>query len=244
MVVQIVELGRVIRKEHKLRVRQPLSRLSVALKSEKEGAWLNEFEDQILDELNIKEISALDNPAELVTYRVKPNFRLLGPRFGKRVPQLGKLLGAMDAAELARQCRAGEAVALELDGEAVELKAEEIDVQMDAAEGLAVADEGGYLVALSTELSPELLREGMARDMSRGLNDLRRKADYNVADRIVVEWSSDSTEVQTAMREFAEFIKREALAVEIRQVGKPSGDQTMQLEFEGGRVVDLGVGRA
>ena len=244
MVVQIVELGRVIRKEHKLRVRQPLSRLSVALKSEKESAGLDEFEDQILDELNIKEIAALDNPAELVTYRVKPNFRLLGPRFGKRVPEIGKTLNTMDAAELARQCRSGDPVSVTLGDETAELQPEEIDVQMDAAEGLAVADEGGYLVALSTELTPELLREGMARDISRSLNDMRRKADYNVADRIVVEWSSDAEEAQTAMRDFEEFIKREALAIEIRRVDKPSGDQTMRLELEGGLIIHLAVRRS
>ena len=84
----------------------------------------------------------------------------------------------------------------------------------------------------------------MARDISRSLNDMRRKADYNVADRIVVEWSSDAEEAQTAMRDFEEFIKREALAIEIRRVDKPSGDQTMRLELEGGLIIHLAVRRS
>ena len=240
-VVQIVELGRIIRKEHKLRVRQPLSRISVALKSETEREWLGEFEDQILDELNIKELTAIEDPGELVTYKVKPNFRALGPRFGKRVPQIGKVLGSMNGAELAELCRAGKNVGLDLDGDSVELEPEDIDIQMDAAEGLAVAEEGGYLVALSTELTLDLLREGMVRDISRSLNEMRRKAAYNVADRIVVKWSSEDAEVQTAMAEFEDFIKREALAVEIQKVAKPSGDQMMRLDLESAAVIDLSV---
>ncbi len=241
VVVRIVELGRSIRKEHKLRVRLPLQTISVACRKEEEKSWLPDFASQITDELNIKELVFIDDPADLVTYKIKPNFRLLGPKFGKNMPQVGKALNSLDPREVASKARAGEAIQVEVAGEARELTSEELDVQMDAAEGLAVAEESGYIVALSTDLTPELLREGISRDIIRALNNLRREADYQVSDRITVQWCSEDPEVQKALKEHAESIMQEVLATQMDSADSPSGDATQELELEDDAKIVLAV---
>ncbi len=241
VVVRIVELGRAIRKENKLRVRQPLARLSVALRLDEERVWLEEFEDQILDELNVKEIAFIDDPSDLVSYTIKPNFRLLGPKLGKRMPRVAAALARLPAREVASRVRSGEGVELSVDGEEVSLSAEEVEVQMTAAPGLAVAEEGGYLVALSTDVTPELRREGMARDVSRAINNLRKEAGYDVADRIQVKWASESEEVIRTMEEHEEFIKREALAESVRRVKRPAGDRSAEISLGDGESITVAV---
>jgi isoleucyl-tRNA synthetase len=245
VVVRIVELGRSIRKDRKLRVRQPLQRLSVSVRRPEEKAWLEPFKDQILDELNVKELVFIDDPSALASFQVKPNFRLLGPRFGSRMPEIVRALAQRLPRELAAQARAGEDIVLKLGADEASLAPEELDVQMQAAAGLAVAEDGGYLAALSTEVTPQLLHEGIARDISRALNKLRRDAGYHVADRIRVEWSSSSPEAAAAIAEHAEFIKSEALAAELARVDRPTGDAVsdldLDLEDDAGAGATLGV---
>ncbi len=236
-VIRIVELGRSIRQEKKLKVRQPLQSLTVAAPRPEEKGWLAEFRDQILDELNVKELHFASGDAALVRRKVKPNFRLLGPKHGKRLGAIQKALGAMPASEVARKALAGEPIPLTLDGETVEVLPEEVEVSNEAPEGLAIAEGGGYVVALSTEVTPELRREGIAREASRALNQLRKEADYNVADRIGVEWSAEGDEIRRAMGEFADFIRRETLATEMREVPSPAGDKSTTLDLDEGKIV-------
>jgi isoleucyl-tRNA synthetase len=157
--------------------------------------------------------------------------------------EIAKALGRADPEGIAAAVRAGRAVPLALGDETVELLAAEIDVQMSALPGLALAEEGGTLVALSTELTPELEREGIARDISRSLNNLRREADYKVSDRIVVEWSATEELAGRALTEHRGFIEREALAVELREVARPSGDKVATVELDGGATVTLAIRR-
>ncbi len=244
VVVRIVELGRSIRKDSKLRVRQPLARISVALRSVEERSWLEEFREPILRELNVKEMTFIDDPADLVSYEIKANFRLLGPKFGKDMPKVAAAISTADPAALASAARKGDEVTIEVeDIGPVQLTADELDVKMKTVEGLAVAEDSGYLAALSTELTPELVREGMARDISRTLNNLRKEADYDVSDRIDVEWSSDHAEVKTAVEEHAHTIRQEALAESLTSVPEAEGDQVETLALEGDTAVVLAVRR-
>jgi isoleucyl-tRNA synthetase len=243
-VIRIVELGRSIRQERKLKVKQPLAKVSVAAPSPAARAALEELRDQILDELNVKELELVADGASLVRHKVKPNFRLLGPKHGKRMGAIGKALGAANTEEVAAKARAGETVRLALDGgEAIDLLPEEIEVALEAPEGLAIAEGGGFVAALSTEISPALRREGIAREVCRAVNQLRKDAGYNVADRIALEWRAEGDEVRGAMVEFRDFIARETLAVDIRETPSPSGDKATTLELDEGKAT-LAVRRA
>jgi len=236
-VIKIVELGRSIRQDRKLKTRQPLQTLSIATRAPDERKWLEEFADQILDELNVKELAFVPDSSALVRHRVKPNFKLLGPKHGKRMEEIQKALSALPAAEVAARARAGEPVTLRLSGGEVAIEPAEIEVELEAPAGLAIAEGGGFVVALSTEITPGLRREGIAREVSRALNQLRKDARYNVADRIAVEWKAGGAEIQAALAEFAAYIQRETLSIELRDTASPSGDATTTLDLEAGNVV-------
>jgi len=236
-VIRIVELGRSIRKDQKIKVRQPLQAISTAVRNPEEQEWLSTFRDQILDELNVKEMNFVTDGSSLVKYRIKPNFRLLGPKYGKRMGAVQKALAARKPGEVARNVKAGEETGISLGkGEQVSILPEEIEVELEAPEGLAIAEGGGYVVALSTEITPGLRREGIAREASRALNQLRKEADYNVADRIAIQWSASSDEIRSTMNEFGQYIRREALAVDLQEADSPEGDKVVDLDLEEGKL--------
>ncbi len=236
-VIQVVELGRAIRQERKLKVRQPLQTISVASRTAADRAAMDEFRDQILDELNVKELSHVPDGADLVRHRIKPNFRLLGPKYGKRMGEIQKALAALPAGTVAARVRAGEPIPLVLSGgEEVSLLPEEVEVELEAPEGLAIAEGGGFVVALSTEVTPALRREGIAREISRAVNQLRKEAGFRVEDRIALEYAAEGDEIRAAIGEWADFIRRETLAVVLREVVTPAGDKTGSLEIDGATV--------
>jgi isoleucyl-tRNA synthetase len=242
-VIRIVELGRSVRQERKLKTRQPLQTLSVATRTAAERAGLEVFSAQILDELNVKELQFVTDGASLVRHRIKPSFRLLGPKHGKRMGEIQKALGSLPPGEVAARVRAGQPTVLALPSGEVQIEPEEIEVELEAPEGLAIAEGGGYVVALSTEVTPALRREGIAREVYRALNQLRREAGYNVSDRVQVQWRSESEELRAAVREFAETIRRETLATELSETPSPAGDRTTPLELDEGTIT-LAVRRA
>jgi isoleucyl-tRNA synthetase len=123
-----------------------------------------------------------------------------------------------------------------------------VEVSNEAPEGLAIAEGGGYVVALSTEVTPQLRREGIAREVSRAVNQLRKEADYKVDDRIEAEWSAEAEEIRAAIVQFADYIKRETLAVKLTETAAPAGtvpfpllppqggDKVTTLELDEGKV--------
>jgi isoleucyl-tRNA synthetase len=137
--LRVVKLALSLREARKIRVRQPLSRLSVAPRSKEESEALRRYEAVILDELNIKKLEIVPDAAALVDYRVRENRKVLGPRFGKRLGEVGKALAALNPAAVARAVQAGKPVELVLGGETVTLQAEEIHVEQQMREGIAAA---------------------------------------------------------------------------------------------------------
>ena len=242
--IQVVELGRAIRQERKLKVRQPLQTISVASRTAADRAAMVEFRDQVLDELNVKELSHVPDGAELVRHRIKPNFRLLGPKHGKRMGEIQKALAALPAERAAARVRAGESIPVVLSGGGeVSLLPEEVEVELEAPQGLAIAEGGGFIVALSTEVTPALRREGIAREISRAVNQLRKEAGYRVEDRITLEYAAEGREIRAAISEWADFIRRETLAVGLRENATPAGDKTGTVEIDG-ETFRFGVRRA
>ncbi|WP_407570618.1 isoleucine--tRNA ligase [Deinococcus altitudinis] len=230
-VLRVVGLGRAVRGQTGVRQRQPLPKVMLRARSAEQTAALGRFAEQIKEELNVKEVELIDQYAELVSYTLRPNLPLLGKKFGKAVPQVRAALNAADASEIARAVRDGKQFeVVSPTGERYELGPDEVLVDAKSPEGFAAMEEAGYLVAFDTTLTHELKLEGLARDLVRGIQDGRKKAGFEVQDRITLhlELEGDALEAATV---WEEYLKSETLA-EALVFGTASG---YEAELEGGR---------
>ncbi len=164
--------------------------------------------------MNVKSIAWIDDPAEYAEYQVKPNFAVLGPKYGKQMNALRGAIMQLDPTEAAATFRSGGNVTVSLDGETVELTDEEVLVDVAEREGFNVAEDGDILAALDTTLTHELMLEGMARDFVRGVQDLRKQAGLQIEDTIKLVYSATGDEAE-AIKAHADYIKAETLAEEL-----------------------------
>ncbi len=212
LVRQVVTLGHSARAGAGIKVRQPLARAVVhgadALREDGEMLRL------IADELNVKEVTFVAQERDLVTYRLLPDNRKLGPKFGPRFPQVRAALAATDPSEAVRTLRAGNPLRLSLEGETVELAPDEVLIQTRPRSGMAVAAERGVTVAVETTLTPELEAEGLAREVVRRVQTLRKEAGLNLDDRIVTLYQADDR-LAAVIARWRDYIQGETLSVEL-----------------------------
>ncbi|MCS6889096.1 MAG: isoleucine--tRNA ligase [Chloroflexus sp.] len=236
-----VSLGRAARKQANLKVRQPLSELWLRASTPALLNGVRRFEAELRDELNVKAVRYLDANSAVVEYRLKPNLRLVGKKFGKLVPALTAALRDLsgDAARaVAQAVEAGQPVRLPVDGQELELLAEEVLVESSAPEGYAVAEADGMLVALNTTVTEELRLEGAARDLVRYVQDARKSAGLAISDRIQLFLSSvDEADLLAAtLAKHGDYVKNETLAVELTVGTPPAAAYTETDEFGDGTV--------
>ncbi|WP_425147426.1 isoleucine--tRNA ligase [Deinococcus sp.] len=230
-VLRVVGLGRAVRGQANLRQRQPLPRVLLRARSAEQTAALGRFAEQIKEELNVKEVELLDQFAEVVSYQLRPNLPVLGKKFGKAVPQVRAALNAADASEVARAVRDGKNFeVVSPDGERYELGPDEVLVDAKSPEGFAALEEAGYLVAFDTALTRELVLEGLARDLVRGIQDGRKKAGFEVQDRITLHLDLQG-DAREAAEAWQEYLMSETLA-ESLEFGTAAG---FEAELEGGK---------
>jgi isoleucyl-tRNA synthetase len=212
---RLVELGRAARADAKVRTRQPLRRALVG-----SAAWARlseELRAEVAEELNVGAIEPLSSAgADLVDFAAKGNFRALGRRFAKRTPDVAAAIAAADAAALAATLDAEGRAVVSVDGEGVEVLADEVIVSERPREGWSVVNEQGETVALDLELSPRLVRAGLAREVVRLVQEARKHSGFDVSDRIVLTWSATG-ETAEALRENGPLVADEVLAVEIHE---------------------------
>ena len=226
---EIASLGRSARMGAKLKVRQPLASVEVILADNTHRDWLEGHKSIISTELNVKEVQFSDDAEKYVSYQVQPNFKRLGPRVGKLMPKVKKSLGSADGGKLLSELTANGKIVIDIDGTEIPLDEEDVQIGLQAKEGWAAAQGDGCVVVLSTELTPELLREGYARDLVRYIQDERKNRDCEYSDRIDVSLDADETIVQ-AVEENREFIAGETLAESI-EFGSAS-DGAVQFEID------------
>jgi len=216
LVKQAAFLGRAARMESGVKVRQPLRLMMVHVERAEDRAAIEANRETLLDELNVKELEFVDEAAGILEYRVKPNLPRLGKRLGPRIKIVQQYLGSADHRSIAQKARAGESVALEAgrDEPPIELEPEDFLIESVSKEGVSGAEGQGMLVAFDTRLTPELIREGMARDLIRNVQELRKKSGLEVTDRIVcgLDLSQCDAELEQAVQEHAEYIEAETLA--------------------------------
>jgi len=229
---QAAALGHSVRATQNLKVRQPLARALIAA-DPRRRAELAQLLDLLADELNVKESAFVERESELVTYRLLPVNKTLGPKFGARFPLVRKALEAVDATAAVAQLHAGEPLTLTLaDGSEAVLMPDEVLIQSQPRAGYGVAGEGGIVVALDTTLTPELLAEGLAREVIRRVQDLRKEADYALPDRLVAQYRAAGS-LAEAITAFRATIAGEVLADALEAVDAPVGDATLEDTVEG-----------
>ncbi|MDX1946432.1 MAG: isoleucine--tRNA ligase [Pirellulaceae bacterium] len=212
---EIASLGLSARMANKLKVRQPLAKVEVILSDLTHQGWLEEHDELLRDELNVKQIDYTKDADKYITFQVQPNFKRLGPRIGKLLPACKQALGQADGGKLLAEMTATGKVTLNLGGEKVELDGEDIQVRLNAKPGWAAAQGSGCVVVLATELTPELVAEGLVRDFVRLIQDRRKDLALDFTDRIEVGIVGASDTLQSALRRFHDYLCGETLATKL-----------------------------
>lgn len=222
VVQTVVQLGRSLRREYDRKVRMPLKGIHVATRNMSLKQNIDELRHLVMEELNVKDVWFGEEETALAEYTAKPNFKSLGPRLGAKIKICAGQVAQLDTGEIAR-ILGGEPRVLDLDGEDFTMTAEDLLVTRVPREGLAVASEGELVVALETELTPELEREGLAREFVSRVQNLRKEAGFEVSDRIHVTFRG-SEAVQEAVSEHRNFIMGEILALQLEVEDRVGGD--------------------
>ncbi|NJP06649.1 MAG: isoleucine--tRNA ligase [Chloroflexaceae bacterium] len=239
VLLRVISLGRAARKQSGVKVRQPLSEVWVRTAQPAEVEGIKRFESELADELNIKTVRYLDAAAELVTYRCKPNLRLLGKKYGKLVPALNETLRNLSeeqSRQVAHAVEAGQPVHLEVAGQTMELFPDEVLIETTSPEGYAVAEHDGTLVALNITLTPELRLEGAARDLVRNVQDSRKNAGLEISDRIVLYLHGTGDDAATMLDEiiatWGQYVQAETLATDLVHGAAPANAYTEQMQLD------------
>jgi isoleucyl-tRNA synthetase len=223
LVERLVRLGRTARDEVQIGVRQPLAQAQFVVRNQSEADAFERLSELIASELNVKKVSVLRGAEGVVEYKLNPLPSKLGKKFGKDFPVLQKVLREGDAEQVrgwAQSLLKGQHVSVEVNGQTFKVTPDEVEVKQNAAEGFAVAEEGGYLAALDTHLTEALIVEGLAREVVRRIQTTRKDADFDIEDKINVVYNA-SEKLTHAIEQFSDYIKTETLAVSLEK-GEPS----------------------
>ncbi len=219
-----VELGRSARSHGKIKLRQPL-REAVIVAAPREREAIEEHERLVLDELNVKALRYVSEADELGRWELKPNYRTLGPRFGKDMPNVAEAVAALDASTAAATLRDGGSVGILINGNDHPITADDVQLALQPLEGYQVERAGTHAVALNLELDDELRREGLAREVVHAIQNARKTAGLNVEDRISLTLGGDE-ELLEAVRANEEYVTGETLATSLSYDGASGGEQT------------------
>ena len=237
LVKRACSLGRAARAKAQIKVRQPVAEVLVKTRKPEEAASLQKNANLLLEELNAKTLRLLDDETAVVCYDVKPNLPVLGKKYGAEVAAIRAGLAALAPAEVAEAVRRGRTVAVA----GHDLEPEDILLQAQDTDGFAAAQDAGYTVAVTTAITPELADEGLARELVRRLQDMRREAGFDLADRITA-WVDGDADVARVAASQGEYIRGETLAVELVAAPPPAGVHSSAQDLEGTQVT-LGVRR-
>jgi isoleucyl-tRNA synthetase len=209
---RVVYLTRSMRAKSNLKVRQPLQKIIIAVDKDRREA-VNYMKDVILDEVNIKELEALEDDASIVNKSAKANFKAIGPKFGKMVKQLAARISQMTKDEIAT-LESNNAITIDVNDEKVDLTLDDVEIVSTEIEGWVVESEEGITVAIDSELTEDLIAEGISRELVNRIQNMRKESGFDVMDRIEIGLESES-KLFNYVDQYAEYIKNETLAVGI-----------------------------
>ena len=206
----VVSIGHALRKDNKLKVRQPLAKAHLICGDSEKLSALERHQLLVAEELNVKEVQLHSDETAFVSLHAKPNFRILGKKVGKLMNAVQKVIEKLPAADL-KTLLDGKAITLRVEGESIEITPEDVAVERKVKEGVIAFTEGEITVALDTQLNEELVIEGIARELVNKINTMRREINFAVTDRIHLKVQS-SSEVKTAFEQHRDYICHEVLA--------------------------------
>ena len=222
LVRDLVTLGRSAREAEELKVRQPIAQVLVDGRHEE---LISDLVPLMKEELNVKEVVFTDELGEYMEYSLKPNFQLVGPKLRDKVKVFASKLQELDASETAKALENGKEITVDLDGEDFTFSEEDVIINISNLEGFTVGMENNAFIILDTRLTSELKAEGYARELVSKVQQMRKANDYEMLDRIEIEYDSDE-EIQSAVLDFEEYIKDETLADSVEYVdGLEDGEE-------------------
>jgi isoleucyl-tRNA synthetase len=235
LVMRLVSLGHSARQKANRKVRQPLAEAAFSVGNSTERKAVKTYADLFTDELNVKQVRLLDSSTEAVSHTVKPLPKQLGQKYGNKFPVIQKAILGMNSEQAAHTLLQGKPLQVEVDGTSYEVLPEEVEVKALAKEGFAIAEEGAYTAALVTDLTPELVQEGLAREFVRRVQDLRKSAELDVADRIEL-FVEASAGLRSAVEAHKDYVTAETLTSNLVFGSPPAGASVTKDEFEGEKV--------
>jgi isoleucyl-tRNA synthetase len=214
LVMRVVGLGRATREKAQIKVRQPLNALYVRATNATEEEALERLKGQVLEELNIKQLILMNADNDMLAYTLKPQVKILGPKFGPLVQKILAKFKALDAHgsnEAARQLSETGKLSFTIESQQIELTSQEVEVVSTARPGFVAAEERGYVVALETTITPELREEGLVRDITHYVQDMRKKAGFKIEDHIALVLHTDP-ELATILEHHQATLQEKLLA--------------------------------
>ena len=210
LIRDLISLGRNVREETKIKVRQPISEVLIDAKNEE---LISDLLTLIEEELNVKKVTFIKDVSNYMEFMVKPNFKVAGPIFGPNIKEYSSKLNELSMDEITK-LQNGETIKLDVNNNIYDINSELVDIRVSSKEGFNVATLNDNFIILDTNLTKDLILEGIAREMISKVQNIRKENDYNIIDRINLYYKGDE-EVDEAVNKFNEFIKKETLAINI-----------------------------
>ncbi|MBF8248708.1 MAG: ileS, partial [Bacteroidetes bacterium] len=240
--MRLVSLVRAMRMKTNLKVRQPLRKILIPVHSDREKKEIEQMREVILEEINVKDIEFVTEESGIFRKKAKPNFKTLGPKYGKSVQAVAGRIRELTSAEIGALQKQG-SLALSINGSDYTVLPEDVEILHEDVKGWLVESDGTVTVALDAELTEELIEEGLAREFVNRVQNLRKDSGFEVTDRIKIYYKS-SDRLSKALDRMASYVQQETLATEIRNVTKGgNGNVSFSTEDINGERAEIGVGR-
>ncbi|MBO6880885.1 isoleucine--tRNA ligase [Winogradskyella sp.] len=207
-----------LRAKEKIKVRQPLQKIMIPIDNQQQKEEIKAVSDLIKHEVNIKEIELLEDASDILVKKIKPNFKVLGPRFGKDMKLISNAISNFSAEDI-KNIEQNGTLDLEINGKSVTLELGDVEITSQDIEGWLVANEGALTVALDVTITEDLRKEGIARELVNRIQNLRKDSGFEVTDRIDVQLQNDES-VKAAIASNEEYIKSETLTEELQIMDK------------------------
>jgi isoleucyl-tRNA synthetase len=206
---QISSMVLSLRKKEMIKVRQPLQRVMIPVLDARDREDILAVQDLIISEVNVKEIELIDDASGILVKNIKPNFKVLGPKFGKEMRFVGAALQNFGQEEIAKLEKDGK-ISLEINGKFVDLALDEVEITSQDIEGWLVANQGGLTVALDVTLTDLLKKEGIARELINRIQNIRKESGFEVTDKIELAIEKNP-QIESAVLDNEHYIKTETL---------------------------------
>ena len=218
-----------LRRKKNLKVRQPLTAIMIPVLNDEQKAQIEAVVDLIINEVNVKGINYVGNDEGVLVKRIKPNFKKLGPKYGKIMKALAQVLTDLSQADINKFDQQG-SITVDVNGQPATVEVDDVEIISEDIPGWLVANEGNLTVALDITLTPDLVREGTARELVNRIQNVRKSKDFDITDKIVVKIEPNE-HTDEAVEQFKDYIAKQVLAVSI-DVEAVAGDEAVELDMD------------